>query len=84
MISTRRQLLTGFVSLLAAPAIVRVSSLMPISVQPAPEEWHYIECSGSLNFLRDYTHYMAVYGSAIVEMDAITGMRLIHPKDFLV
>lgn len=32
--TTRRKLLTGFASLLAAPAIVRVSSIMPISVQP--------------------------------------------------
>jgi hypothetical protein len=31
---TRRSILTGIVGLLAAPAIVRISSLMPISVQP--------------------------------------------------
>lgn len=32
----RRGFLTGVAGLLAAPAIVRVSSLMPISVQPDP------------------------------------------------
>lgn len=32
--TTRRQLLIGFASLLAAPVIVRVSSIMPISMQP--------------------------------------------------
>jgi hypothetical protein len=31
---TRRSILTGIVGLLAAPAIVRISSLMPIRVQP--------------------------------------------------
>lgn len=30
----RRELITGLFSVLAAPAIVRASSLMPISVQP--------------------------------------------------
>lgn len=32
----RRGFLTGVAGLLAAPAIVRVSSLMPVSVQPNP------------------------------------------------
>ena len=30
MLTTRRSLITGLVSLIAAPAIVRVSSLMPV------------------------------------------------------
>lgn len=34
---SRRGLLTGLTSLLAAPAIVRVSSLMPVKVMPGPE-----------------------------------------------
>jgi hypothetical protein len=32
---TRRGLITGLISFVAAPAIVRASSLMPISVLPA-------------------------------------------------
>lgn len=35
--TTRRQLLTGMLSLLAAPAIVRVSSIMPI--RPFAPSW---------------------------------------------
>jgi hypothetical protein len=34
MILTRRGLIGGFASLLAAPAIVRVSSLMPVKAMP--------------------------------------------------
>jgi len=36
----RRQLLLGVASLLAAPAIVRASSLMPLSA-PRPQHWRY-------------------------------------------
>ena len=41
---SRRGLIGGFASLLAAPAIVRASSLMPVKVishsVPLPAEWH--------------------------------------------
>ncbi len=38
MIIHRRSLLTGLVSLLAAPAIVRVANLMPVKSMHWPEE----------------------------------------------
>ena len=39
MISNRRTFLTGLASLIAAPAIVRVSSLMPVkALRPATDE----------------------------------------------
>lgn len=41
MIPTRRRFLIGAASLLAAPAIVRVASIMPVSV-PKPEWTDYL------------------------------------------
>ena len=38
MITSRRTFLTGLASLMAAPAIVRASSLMPVKVLPSVEE----------------------------------------------
>jgi len=35
--TNRRAFITGLASLIAAPAIVRVSSIMPIKVMPEPE-----------------------------------------------
>lgn len=40
---TRRSLLTGLVALVAAPAIVRASSIMPVRVMVlAPRDWMHI------------------------------------------
>ena len=41
MLTTRRGLITGLTSFLAAPAIVRASSLMPVKAW-VPAEWHDI------------------------------------------
>jgi hypothetical protein len=36
---SRRNLLTGLVGIVAAPAVIRVAKLMPISVQPNQDIW---------------------------------------------
>ena len=38
ILTTRRGLITGLVSLVAAPAIVRASSIMPVKALPTAEE----------------------------------------------
>lgn len=48
MTPSRRSFITGLSALIAAPAIVRVSSLMPVRgivmpAMPVPEVWAYFE-----------------------------------------
>ena len=44
MITSRRAFITGLVSFVAAPAIVRVSSIMPVKNMPAFEDaWTMME-----------------------------------------
>lgn len=43
MLTTRRGLITGLASLLAAPAIVRASRLMPVRPLPALDHFEWLE-----------------------------------------
>ncbi len=70
MITSRRGLITGLASLLAAPAIVRVGSIMPVKAfvsdaerwtaswwtkVPGSGEWKYIQSTGT------YAHCMDIF-----------------------
>ncbi len=57
---SRRGLLGGFGALLAAPPIVRVSSLMPVSAWPSG----WVLCDGRALSKRLYRDLFAVVGSA--------------------
>jgi hypothetical protein len=43
----RRSFITGLISLVAAPAIIRAGSLMPVKVMLAEPEYEYIVVSSS-------------------------------------
>lgn len=65
MITSRRGFLGGVTAFLAAPAIVRVASIMPISVQPIAYRWNAM--FGVVGY--DGTIYR---GDSFAELAAIT------------
>lgn len=64
---SRRGFLTGFASLIAAPAIVRVGSLMPVKALPA---------FSSMRGLIDYVPY----AGEITRLDVLCSRLFIRPE----
>lgn len=52
MILSRRSLITGFAALLAAPAIVRAGSLMPIKTDPIAHVVHRVHVTDGSGLIR--------------------------------
>jgi len=79
IIQSRRGFITGLVSLVAAPAIVRVASIMPVKAMPAELEVYGVSPSmmalelmkelEAINerIMRAYFIELGVFGSAAVE-----------------
>lgn len=63
---TRRKLITGLVSLIAAPAIVRASSLMPVKAMVSTvDDFEFY--TDNLRVMLDIRYSMAMYGRAFVK-----------------
>lgn len=58
IVPTRRKFITGLVSLLAAPAIVRASSLMPVVAYPAVT--YFEPYAGTAIFYNDWLMLEAI------------------------
>ena len=65
---SRRGLLSGFSALLAAPAIVRVSSLMPVSVQPLRPLYGASPAMAALEAIKQHREAMAKMFSELGEL----------------
>jgi len=90
MLLSRRGLITGLASFLAAPAIVRASSLMPVKAVPAPqpysEEW-MLQTIYRDEYIREFErarHDLLLYGTAVVEMPdgEVRSFRHVALNDF--
>lgn len=68
MLQSRRGFIRGLGLLLAAPAIIRVSSLMPVKVLP------------SESVLRMLTEYNPLDGQMIERLDILYGYLMVRPE----
>jgi len=75
MVLTRRSLLTGFGAALAAPAIVRASSLMPVRGIIMPVEPEVFLRVLHPSMFRDLQEAQQVYNRARSELLRITGIK---------
>jgi hypothetical protein len=73
----RRRFLTGLASLIAAPAIVRVASIMPVKAVPSGitiEDWRQlvrlVEIEIADQFAQDFSN-LAIYGTTHPTADAL-------------
>lgn len=88
---SRRKLITGLISLAAAPAIVRASSLMPVKVMKpvlTPEQMIEIIMKPAMDRLEQQIADAIIYGSSYNRIDHIfakfdgLGIELIPVNSF--
>jgi hypothetical protein len=82
---SRRSLITGLVSLVAAPAIVRASSLMPVKatpllIEPFPIDTKLLEIQQWLEEVKRRTIEAMIYPPVVVDQSGMP-IRLLRPTD---
>jgi hypothetical protein len=85
----RRSLITGLISFVAAPAIVRVESLMPVKVyrQPTQEERQAVFDAITKSFSQEWEKHIAdaiLYGSSYGLYSDASGLYGLLAKDIYI
>ena len=74
---SRRGLITGLASLLAAPAIVRASSLMPVRAAPTTYGCSPIQSTiADLRYIQEYIRAYEKRCAIVADVNATTGIDL--------
>lgn len=73
--SSRRGFITGLISLVAAPAIVRAGSLMPVKNMSAIAEWRYVVRVATIDITEVYG-----FSPAMEAMQMVRDLEEMHAR----